>query len=94
MSLAVGAERRLRVVSGTLWLTTTVSRDAVSEDLWLVPGDELVLSRGSVWVLEARGEGEFQLLVPPQAHSWQLRWAALAALWRTLGRTVPIGQRA
>jgi len=81
--------RQLRVIDGSLWLTTQGRRDRPAEDIWLLPGEMMELPARSEWVVEARGAGRFQLLVP-QPRSWPAApWAQLLGWMRAFGAGVP-----
>lgn len=59
--------RRLRVREGRLWLTGAGALDAPPEDVWLVPGDDVMLPSGARLVAEGWPQASFELIVPPQA---------------------------
>jgi len=91
--LAVGPNtRHLRVVEGSLWLTTAGTQEAPADDIWLSPGESMELPAGSEWVVEARGSGRFQLLVLQPRPS--PLWTSLLGWLRVCGSTTPRGLRA
>lgn len=59
--------RHLRVREGRLWLTGEGAADAPAEDLWLAPGEDVVLPSGAHIVAEGWPQASFELIVPPQA---------------------------
>ena len=68
MRLAIGpGMRHLRVREGRLWLTGEGNDDVAAEDLWLTPGQDVVLPEGSQVVAEGWPQASFELIVPPQA---------------------------
>lgn len=68
LSLSIGpGQRELGVTEGRLWLTLEGEHDAPAQDVWLEPGQSIVLASGSRIVIEAWPEAQFQLLVPPSA---------------------------
>jgi hypothetical protein len=80
---AAGHERRLKVVEGRAWITRTqrLAAGPAPEDLWLAPGEQLVLPPGSAWVVQAVGPLRLRLCEPglSAAPSFSAR---LAAAWR------------
>ena len=68
MRLDIGPGRRhLRVREGRLWLTGEGANDAPPEDVWLAPGEDVVLPSGARIVAEGWPQASFELIVPPQA---------------------------
>jgi hypothetical protein len=68
MQLEIGPGRRhLRVCEGRLWLTAQGTPEEPAEDVWLVPGDDVVLGSGARLVAEGWPQASFELIVPPQA---------------------------
>ena len=68
MRLEIGpGARHLRVREGRLWLTGDGDADAPPEDVWLAPGDDVVLPAGAHIVAEGWPQASFELIVPPQA---------------------------
>jgi hypothetical protein len=64
LSLDVGpGPRELSVSAGRLWLT----QSGELEDVWLSPGQSVLLRSGARVLLEGWPEAQFQLLVPPIA---------------------------
>lgn len=59
--------RHLRVREGRLWLTADGAEQAPAEDIWLTPGEDVVLAEGSHVVAEGWPRASFELIVPPQA---------------------------
>lgn len=60
-------KRHLRVREGRLWLTGEGASDAPPEDVWLAPGEDVVLPSGARIVAEGWPQASFELIVPPQA---------------------------
>ena len=69
LQLTIGpGVRRLRVREGRLWFTTGAgATDAPADDVWLAPGEGLMLAEGSHVVAEGWPRASFELIVPPQA---------------------------
>ncbi len=68
MQLEIGpGTRHLRLREGRLWLTAQGAPDAPAEDVWLAPGDAVVLASGARFVAEGWPQASFELIVPPQA---------------------------
>ena len=82
MRLAIGPGRRhLRVREGRLWLTGEGSDDAAAEDVWLGPGEDVVLPEGAQVVAEGWPKASFELIVPPQACAAATSSARRAFAW-------------
>jgi hypothetical protein len=74
LSLSIGpGARELAVTEGRLWLTLQGRADAPAEDIWLAPGQSVLLASGSRIVMEGWPQAHFQLLVPPSACSQRTR---------------------
>ena len=68
MQLEIGpGMRHLRVCEGRLWLTGEGEPDDPAEDLWLAPGDDILLTSGARLVAEGWPQASFELVVPPGA---------------------------
>jgi hypothetical protein len=68
LSLPIGpGARELRVLDGRVWLTRQGRADRPAQDVWLQPGEAIILGSGERVVLEAWPRARFQLLVPPLA---------------------------
>jgi hypothetical protein len=85
--LSIGpGDRDLQVADGRLWLTRVGTAEAPAEDIWLEPGQDLLLASGTEWVIEGWSQASFQLLVPPESCSdWRARHggaAVSASAWR------------
>ncbi|MFY8118643.1 MAG: DUF2917 domain-containing protein [Roseateles sp.] len=64
LSLDIGpGPRELSVSAGRLWLT----QSGELEDVWLSPGQSVLLRSGARVLMEGWPEAQFQLLVPPIA---------------------------
>lgn len=64
LSLDIGpGPRELSVSEGRLWITQSGSAD----DIWLKPGQSVLLKSGARVVMEGWPAAQFQLLVPPTA---------------------------
>ena len=75
LSLDIGpGARELSVTEGRVWLT----QSGVLEDLWLSPGQSVLLASGARVVVEGYPAAKFQLLVPPAACRVQRRKASAA----------------
>lgn len=84
MRLDIGpGMRRLRLRDGRLWLTSKGAADAPPDDVWLRPGEDVVLPAGARIVAEGWPQASFELLVPPQACAASATRAA--SWWSRLG---------
>lgn len=83
--------RWLRVDTGRLWVTARDGGPA-QPDLWLEPGDGLLLPPGSAWIVEAWPSARASILeAAPRRFSdgaWRAAWRALPA--RLAARFVPM----
>jgi hypothetical protein len=50
---AVALPRWLELQAGRVWLTQTVSRGETPADVWLEPGERVLLPAGTRWLVEA-----------------------------------------
>jgi hypothetical protein len=75
LSLDIGpGPRELSVTEGRVWLT----QSGALEDVWLQPGQSVLLASGARVVVEGYPAAKFQLLVPPAACRVQRRKASAA----------------
>ena len=84
MQLEIGpGVRRLRMREGRLWLTGKGEPDEPAEDVWLAPGDDVLLPSGARLVAEGWPQASFELMVPPQA--CRAKTHRVGAWWQRLG---------
>ena len=92
-----GRARWLVLECGRVWLTRSAHSLQTGDDVWLAPGDRLLLPAGSEWVAEAWPEARWVLLEAPQradgaGRAFGEAWRGLLQRWFS-GAAPPAGAR-
>lgn len=87
---ATAAARTLLVTRGRLWATRTDGGEDPSSDVWLAPGDRLLMPAGAEWVVEGWPGAAYTLSEAPRPARFNV-WAIAAAAWRRSRRRLQLG---